>query len=354
MLLSKRYHKDHKSHIRLNAIQLRAKKAIENKINRRYYRFEEIPCPICGSNDHETIGEKDRFGLYHPTVICIGCGLVFVSPRMTSDAYLEFYQAEYGKLYTGENQPTSDFFWAQYRRGKLFYDFLKKTGLDARNITSVLEVGCSAGGILKYFQERGHNIIGIDLDETYLNYGRSNYNLNLHKGTLGQLHEFIKAKPDLIIYSHVLEHIHDLNQELSMIKQFCTEKTLLLISVPGIKNLLNDCKMDFLIYLQNAHLYHFSLRTLNNLLSKHDFVLINGNEDVNSVFKLSPINDKAPVNDYTDVLHYLKTAEQHRWLYRISPQNILKEISELGAAAIKKLLPDSLLEYLRRLVYARK
>jgi len=61
--------------------------------------YEQAPkelvesCNLCGSRLLKLIGMRDRYGLEAPTVRCQECGLVFLSLRMTANAYREFYEA---------------------------------------------------------------------------------------------------------------------------------------------------------------------------------------------------------------------------------------------------------------------
>ena len=56
-------------------------------------------------------------------------------------------------------------------------------------------------------------------------------------------------KADIIIYSHVFEHILDLDKELDAIKSHLKPEGILYIEVPGIKYVHNTYEMNFLKYL---------------------------------------------------------------------------------------------------------
>jgi len=111
-VLSKRFKYDGKPCVSLNELQIRMKKQIERKIEEGIYTFEDVPCCVCGGENFELLSEKDRYGLYVPVVICKDCGLIQTNPRMTQDAYNQFYELEYRKLYVGKDAPADkdDFF----------------------------------------------------------------------------------------------------------------------------------------------------------------------------------------------------------------------------------------------------
>lgn len=49
-------------------------------------------CNLCSSTRYRLIATVDRYGLDAPAAKCTNCGLVFLSYRMTAEAYREFYE----------------------------------------------------------------------------------------------------------------------------------------------------------------------------------------------------------------------------------------------------------------------
>jgi 2-polyprenyl-3-methyl-5-hydroxy-6-metoxy-1,4-benzoquinol methylase len=61
--------------------------------------FERVPaCNLCGSAHHVEVARQDRYGFPVRYVVCARCGLGFLSPRPTAEAYAEFYEAAYRPL----------------------------------------------------------------------------------------------------------------------------------------------------------------------------------------------------------------------------------------------------------------
>ena len=242
------------------------KKQVEFKVSQGLYRLELTRCCICNSNDFETLSEKDRYGLYMPVVICRQCGLIQTNPRMNRESYASFYKHEYRKLYGGEESPSDEFFREQYYRGHKIFSYLQHVGVvQAPPELFVLEVGCGAGGILQYFREKGCRVQGVDLGADYLMFGRTRHDLDLRVGTIAVVAG--KIMPNIIIYSHVFEHVLAPNEELAHVDRLLDDGGVVYIECPGVKNLSNDYEMDFLRFLQNAHTYHFTLTTLACLLT---------------------------------------------------------------------------------------
>ena len=94
------------------------------------------------------------------------------------------------------------------------------------------------------------------------------------------------------------------------------KESIIYIEVPGIKNLENSYEQDFLKYLQNAHVYHFTLNTLKNCCSKAGLRCFNGNEIINSIF-VAGEEDNNFNNNFDDTINYLEKLEKAR----INPLN---------------------------------
>ncbi|MEP1032788.1 class I SAM-dependent methyltransferase [Ekhidna sp.] len=322
-MLLERLKNDGRPELKLNSLQKKTKKLVSQKVNTGTYKFENINCPVCENNRATIIGEKDRYGLSYITNICSSCGLVYTNPRMNEASYAEFYNQEYRKLYVGKESPTIDFFESQRRKGKRIFSFLLSNKLISKNKLHVLEVGCGAGGILHFFRSKGHAVEGLDLGAEYVKYGVEDHGLPLTVGSLESLS--LSYKPDLIIYSHVMEHILDLNKELQLLKKISHQNTVIYIEVPGIKYVHKNFRSNILRYFQNAHTFHFSLESLKNILTKNGFELVVGNQTIESAFKINDHNYSIK-NDYNEVKDYLFYVEKNRPYYKFTAQGMKENL----------------------------
>ena len=55
-------------------------------------------CNLCGATAFETVAEEDRYGFSVTADRCERCGLVFLNPMPTAEAYADFYHAVYRPL----------------------------------------------------------------------------------------------------------------------------------------------------------------------------------------------------------------------------------------------------------------
>lgn len=305
-MLDKRFKNNGKSSIRLNNLQIKYKKIVEEKLNKEY-QLEENNCLICDSNNFEEISEKDRYGLTVQVVICKKCGLIQLNPRMNQESYNTFYDNEYRPLYSGNDQPSITFFKEQKGRGKKIIQHIEeKAGIEIKNMF-ILEIGSGAGGILSAFKEKENRVLGIDIGNEYIKFGKQK-GINLKVGSLKELK--LKEKPDIVIYAHVIEHLLNPIEEFKTLKKILKPEGLLYIEVPGIKNLLNSYHLDFLKYIQNAHIYYFTLNSLNNCMKKAGFKLISGDEEIKAIFKIGEIENYK--EDYDSTISFLRDLEKKR------------------------------------------
>jgi 2-polyprenyl-3-methyl-5-hydroxy-6-metoxy-1,4-benzoquinol methylase len=315
VILGKRYRLGERLPRKLSEQKASMVHSINRKIQQGTYALEPVACCICGRADAEPLSERDRHGVQCAVVICRGCGLVRTDPRPTASTYDQYYAAEYYSLEYDQREPGEAFFLAQRERGRGIFAFLARAGSLPAPGGRVLEVGCSSGGILHAFRERGYAVRGVDTSEAFTAYGRSRHGLDLAVGTLAQV--AADWRPDLVIYSHTLEHVLDPAAELAAVRALLAPAGLLYVQVPGIKALRRAYRMSFLAYIQFAHVHHFSLATLTNLLAKHAFDRVAGDETVHAVFRpsLAP-TAPAPANDYDATMACLKRAERAWPLYR--------------------------------------
>ncbi len=129
--------------------------------------WREVPCNLCGEQDAEPIGERDRNGLAVRSVICKRCGLIFLSPRLTPAWYGRYYEVEYRRqmvAFHGNGLDTlnpATIFRGQLRHGQFLLDYLRR--VQPRAPRSILEIGCSAGGLLKTLRDVFHaEVLGIE------------------------------------------------------------------------------------------------------------------------------------------------------------------------------------------------
>ena len=133
-------------------------------------KYEDISCDLCGSKEQETLGFSKESRAR--AVICRGCGLIFVSPRMTREWYDKFYQEEYRALGGGEEESLAARFDRQRKHGFALAEELRSY-FPAKGL--LVDVGSSTGGTLagikKVFGRL--DVLGIEPSEAEAEYARN-------------------------------------------------------------------------------------------------------------------------------------------------------------------------------------
>lgn len=267
---------------KLNDAQYWALNSVRNKISTGEYVFTDNDC-LCGASGGEVLSRKDRYGLSIDFLLCGECGLVRAARVLNSTSISAFYKDYYRMLYVGMIEPGFDFVSGdQTPRGKRLVElFDSVVGLD--KVDKVFEIGCSSGGIIAEFKKKGKKVQGCDYDLNFLNYGKQ-LGLDLYYGDISEEYTDLESL-DLIVMSHVLEHITD--PASSIVKSACYLKNggYMLIEVPGTFNEHNPID-----YFHIAHVFNFHKVFLERFFSGLGFEIVYGDEVCTFVIrKVGPV-----------------------------------------------------------------
>ena len=234
----------------------------------------KLNCLICRDSSFNEIGQVDRYGFYYPTGICRHCGNVQQIEYYDNDTLSDFYTNYYRDIYL--NQAPQDLFEEQYARGSSILSFVTPYIPKSAHI---LEIGTGAGGILKAFKDAGtYDVHGVDFDERYIEYGNSK-GIEITQGGIEKMGD--GKKFDLVILSHVLEHIINPSDFLKDTRKLLKDGGKIYIEVPSLNHVSRGgYDFDLLLYYQNAHVIHFSVDSLCalirqcglNVLKMNDFI----------------------------------------------------------------------------------
>jgi len=175
----------------------------------------------------------------------------------------EFYRSDlYRDIYGGLNENFESRFefnkeikldFNSYHANESFHAFVKDTGI---NYDSVCEVGAGGGWNLIPFINEGKAAVGYEPGERLVKLGQG-HGVKLYRGFLNN----ISGEFDLIFLKHVLEHLIDPVDSLKTLKHHT--KRYIAVEVPGWINYVPS--------IQNAHLYYFTLHTLQKIFSLAGF-----------------------------------------------------------------------------------
>ena len=253
---------------------------------------EYAACPVCGSEKRREIGRPkvfnevfQRFGdaIEDFTVVrCRDCTFIytFPMPHFSPELFKELYNLDYWK----ENDRVVDFKNMAEKRM-----FLKKALASMRTDTTpklLLDIGCGTGEYLQASRELGIEALGIDVDETIERYAKEKYGFNVVTGLLGE-RTFEADKFDIIVLSHVIEHLPDPNPLLANIHRILKPGGELIVATPNGDSLFCDLHIlrsrvsrgakkgyNLTSFTAPFHLNAFNARSLSGILKKNKFEVL--------------------------------------------------------------------------------
>lgn len=227
------------------------------------------PCPVCASRTLETLAP---LALPQPSgsplpdgyrlVACSACDFAFADTPAPQSAYDHYYQslAKYGgPTGTGAGQDPADL-----RRLEQLATRIESwlPGPDVR----LLDLGCGAGGLLAALAARGYTRAeGLDPDPAAVRAAHS-HGLVVQEGLIGDAPaRYAGQRFDLIVLSHVAEHLRDLDW-LRQLADLLAPGGTLYIEVPDPRGYRCDPRPPY-YYFDSEHINHFSPRALARLFS---------------------------------------------------------------------------------------
>lgn len=156
---------------------------------------------------------------------------------------------------------------------------------------SLLDVGCGTGDFLQVASNAGWEISGIEPNEQARDIANKKTNNSVFDTE--QLSKFPSKSFDVITLWHVLEHLPELDQHLSIFKNLLKPEGALIIAVPNYKSYDAGIYKEFwAAYDAPRHLWHFSQTSLKKLGAKVNMNLINTAPMKFDAFYVSLLSEK--------------------------------------------------------------
>lgn len=180
-------------------------------------------CNLCASTHHVEVSRRDRYG--YPVVcrVCAGCGLGFLSPRLSAAAYAEFYRGVYRPLVSAYHGRLIDAETVQEEQAEYARElvaFLRGASLVAP--ASVLDVGGSTGvvaGAVRDAFGAAATVLDPSPDELAV---AAAAGMETVAG-FAETHEPGEARFDLVLLCQTIDHLLDVAATLAAIRRMLAE-----------------------------------------------------------------------------------------------------------------------------------
>jgi len=231
-------------------------------------------CPVCQAThfvDH--LSCKD-YTVSHETFTlqkCTGCGFVITNPRPDETPLPRYYQSD---AYISHSNKTLNIVDKVYKVSRTFTLKWKYNLVQRHSLTkpvSILDYGCGTGAFLRECKRHKMIISGVEPSPAARNHAKANTATEI----LSHIDE-VKAVFDVLTLWHVLEHVSDLNETIAKLKNHLDKSGTMFIAVPNLQSFdAIRYKEHWAGYDVPRHLWHFSRKPMEILLSRHDLKLIN-------------------------------------------------------------------------------
>ena len=156
--------------------------------------LKEVHCDVCGDSPSKELLNLHG-SAYHE---CTNCGLIYA--KWILQNYMEANESAFASELEDYVKKAND-----TRRVKKTRKILKPYSR-YRNTNNFLEVGCNAGSVLLTARKLGWNVHGVDISSAATEFGRTNWGLDLHTGTLESA-RYDADSFDVVYSNATLEHV---------------------------------------------------------------------------------------------------------------------------------------------------
>ncbi|MBU4285014.1 class I SAM-dependent methyltransferase [Patescibacteria group bacterium] len=267
--------------------------------------MNQIKCIICNKDETKQLfAGKDLLHKVDDTkfniVKCLNCGLVYLNPQPTLEGLKKYYPPDY-KTYQSKKINTSS----------------HKKGVNHKEDQSrlhFLDFGCGSGNQLSEIKKSHPNwaLYGLDINE-YACKQSIEKGLNIFCGELKDANYKFNYF-DIINLNNSLEHLNNPLTTLQQLKNLLKPNGEIIIYGPNFRSLSAKIFKNKWFGLDcPRHLYHFTPKTINQLLEKAGFKTQKIEFDPNPKIFLKTLNYVFKCkNDKTNfILSYLFC-----WLFR--------------------------------------
>jgi len=231
-------------------------------------------CNLCGAVEFVVLTHRDRYGYPAQAHACRRCGLVFLNPRMTAEAYGRFYDGVYRPLVSAFHGRLIDARTIQdeqreYARDRA--DFMRPF-VSSSSARTLLDIGGSTGVVAHHFA-REFGLEGTLIDPAPVEVEQARQ-LGLKTVTgLVEQHDFGRQRFDVVIICQTVDHLLDVAGTLARVRQLLSERGLLFIDIVDFRAAyLRNWSVEDAIKID--HPYYLTEPTMTAYLARSGFEIV--------------------------------------------------------------------------------
>lgn len=234
-------------------------------------------CNLCGGRERITLTRRDRYGYPAEAHGCRRCGLVFLNPVMTAEAYASFYARTYRPLvsaYHGRRIDAQTIQMEQREYAVELGNFVAPF-LEGRSVKRMLDIGGSTG-VVAHAWARRFGLEATVLDPAPLETAEAQaLGLETIEG-LVERHDFGARRFDVVVLCQTIDHLLDVGGTLSRVRELIADDGLLFLDIVDFRaayrrhwSVEEAVKVD--------HPYYFVEFTAATFLARAGFEILRSN-----------------------------------------------------------------------------
>lgn len=231
-------------------------------------------CPICGNSAFSPVVSCQDYTVSHETfqvVKCNSCSLLITNPRPDAADLPAYYQSTAYISHQRKAQSVMDRIYLTARQFTLKWKHSLINKYAANRPLTLLDYGCGTGEFVRFTRSNNWQSIGYEPSSE----ARTHAATEIQRYIYASIKEITSNAPySVITLWHVLEHIEELNDTITLLKNVAAPEATIFIAVPNHNS--KDAKhyqQHWAAYDVPRHLWHFSVESMKTLLTSHGLKL---------------------------------------------------------------------------------
>lgn len=233
-------------------------------------------CPVCSSVEIKKVltGKDYTVSQQNFAILeCNHCTLRFTQDVPSENAIAPYYKSENYISHTDTSKGLVNQLYKSVRKRTLVQKRKLIEKVTGKATGSLLDVGAGTGSFLNEMKQSNWQVTGLEPDADARTVAKNLHGIDLQES--GNLFSLPENSFDAITMWHVLEHVHSLQEYIAQLKKLLTANGRLIIAVP------NYTSSDAVSYGEYwaaydvpRHLYHFSPKSIETLVTNHGLKLL--------------------------------------------------------------------------------
>lgn len=232
-------------------------------------------CPLCGGTHLKramTCTDFYASGEQFDVMSCEDCGFTFTQDVPVEAEIGRYYETPDYISHSDTKKGAMNAVYHQVRK----YMLGKKARLVAkeshRKRGRLLDIGTGTGYFAATMEQRGWKVEAIEKNAQARVFAEEHFGLEV-KGEEA-LQEFESGSFDVITLWHVMEHLEHLDETWECLRELLSDRGVLIVAVPNCSSYDAGKYGEYwAAYDVPRHLWHFTPVTIQQLASKHGFIM---------------------------------------------------------------------------------